>query len=70
MSLARPAPKAARNANSFSRVVARASIKFATLLHEISSNNPTAANTVYKVSAKWPITVSPRCLTKTVNSGG
>jgi len=44
-----PAPPG--NANSFSRAVARASIRFATFPHPISSNNPTAASTVYSVAA-------------------
>jgi len=70
MSRARLAPRAARRENSLSRVVARASIRFATLLHAINSNKPTAASTVYRVALKCSTTVSPMCFTSTVNCAG
>ena len=57
--LARPAPNAVRKANSFARTVARASIRFATLLHAIRSSSATAASTVYNVGLMRPTTVSP-----------
>ena len=69
-SLARPAPRTARNANSFSRDVARASIRFATLPQPISSNNPTAARIVYSVDSNRPMTVSPSALTNTWKCAG
>ena len=52
ISLAWPAPSTARRANSFSRAVARASIKFATFTQAISSSNPTAVKTVYNVDSR------------------
>ncbi len=66
----RPAPSVARRANSFSRDVARASIKFATLLQAIKRSNPTAPSTVYKVGLMRPTTVSPIFLTCTVKCAG
>ena len=69
-SLVRPAPSTARNANSFSRDVARASMRFATLPQPISSNNPTAARIVYSVDSNRPTTVSPNLLTNTWKCAG
>ena len=54
--LLRLPPSAERMANSFSRVVARASSKFATFPQPISSSNPTAAKTIKSVVLNLPTT--------------
>ena len=56
ISLQRFAPSADRIANSFSRVVALASRRFATFPHPMSSSSPTAANTMKSVVLNRPTT--------------
>ena len=55
---ARPAPSAARTAISCSRSVARASSRFATLAHAISSTNPTAPKITSSACRTPPTTCS------------